>query len=69
MQSLLKRNLTSLVKRPAMFTPLMTRPAPLAAQLPQMAVFSTLQSETFAQRLEKINKEALMGGGQARIDK
>lgn len=38
-----------------------------------LASFSTstgsLQAETFAQRLEKIKAEALVGGGQARIDK
>lgn len=33
------------------------------------APFSALQQETFAQRLDKIQKESLMGGGQKRIDK
>ena len=37
---------------------------------PKMSqMFSTLQDETFAQRLDKIKAEALQGGGQARIDK
>ena len=30
---------------------------------------SALQEETFAQRLEKIKAEAMLGGGQVRIDK
>lgn len=46
-------------------------PTIAAMPMAQMQPFSTssLQQETFAQRLDRIKKEALMGGGQARVDK
>ena len=42
---------------------------PFNVSCTQRIFSSALQEETFAQRLEKAQNEAIMGGGQARIDK
>ena len=44
-------------------------PTPASAIAKFSSSSGTAETATFAQRLEKIKEQALIGGGQARIDK